>query len=116
MASKSEMYPLLVAMDEDRKDVVRLFVENAKEKNPKNETGETLLHYTATKGWADVHTMIMDNVEEKNPCTTKKYKDQVISFTPLHLAAGEGHLDTCCVILERVEDKNPKNSYGNTPP
>ena len=83
------------------------------DKNPRANRDEggmmtTPLHEAAISGHLDICSLILDQVEEKNP------KD-IYGETPLHYAAINGHLDICHLIFYMVDDRNPKDDDGKTP-
>ena len=68
----------------------------------------TPLHMTAMLGHIDVHRLIMENNEGRDP-------PRADGATTLHIAAKYGHYDMCKYLLENMEDKNPVNEFGFTP-
>ena len=88
-------------------DVFKIFFENIKIKNPKNQfwLGETPLHLAAEKGHFDICNFIIQKLDaKKNPKDNK-------NRTPLHHAAKNG----CELILQNVRIKCPKDETGVTP-
>ena len=90
----------------------------------------TPLHIAAVNGQLAVYELIMENVEDKNPCLKKMasldLKKQrpnqlfcasecMTEYTPLHLAAKYGHFSICKLIIENVQEKNPPNNRMYTP-
>ena len=59
--------------------VCQQIIENADDKNPKDDGGWTPLHYAARNGHLSVCQLIVENVEDKNPMTFS-------GRTPLNLA------------------------------
>ena len=87
----------------------KLLLENVKNKNPRNDWGETPLHHAAEEGFFEVCNLIIENVADKNP---KDHQGK----TPLHLAAERGYLELCRLILNGVDEKNPADMEdGETP-
>ena len=82
--------------------------------NPLNENGLTPLHLAAKYGKSELCWLIMKNVVDKNPKSSKKY--WLNGTTPLHLAADEGHFSVCeLMISQNVNNKNPIDRIGRTP-
>ena len=57
--------------------------------NPGNINGWTPLHDAASNGHFEICKLIMENIQDKNPCTTNNYL--IMKFTPLELARAHGH-------------------------
>merc|ERR1712203_1303004 len=55
----------------------------------------TPLHYATTKGFFEICSLILENIEDKNP---KADRD----WTPLHLAARYGQLEICKLIMKYI--------------
>ena len=86
-----------------------ILLVDLKYKNPKDDHGETPLHWAAEKGHYDVCKLILENDGYRNPKDDK-------GITPLHLAAGANDLELCKLIINNLEnDKNPKHLGGWTP-
>ena len=73
------------------------------DKNPRNNFGETPLHFAAMNGHLLVCKYIMEQVTDKNPRAD-------YGRTPLHYAAMNGHLPVCEYIMEQATDKNPRDN------
>ena len=89
-------------------DLYERLILKEENKNPKDSTGYTLLHYAVENGHEKLSRMIINLTDAKNP----KNND---GNTPLHYAALWGHQGICKMILDVVEDKKPKNKFGQTP-
>ena len=100
--------PLHLAASNGNLPLVKLFVENSKEKCPKDQFGLTPMHSAAEGGHLSILKFLISHSKEKNP------QDEY-GFTPLHRAAEKGHLEIVKYILKYSEDKNPKNSNNWTP-
>ena len=68
--------------------ICELFVENNQDKNPKDNSGMTPLHYAARGGYLEICELILSNIEDKYPKNN-------IGETPLMLAAKHGHTFEC---------------------
>ena len=114
-------------------ELYKLTIENAEEKNPRDNNGETPLHIAADKGYLEICKLIVNNVIDKNSkqiegfaplnsptlkkrktCYTKNPKT-LSNKTPLHSDATNGQLGTCQSIFDIGEDKNPNDHTRNTP-
>ena len=100
--------PFHLAAERGYLPVCQQIMENADDKNPKDQFGMTPLHKAAWNGHLAVCQLIVENVDDKNP------KDDD-GWTPLHWAALYGHLSVCWLIVKNVSDKNPENNDGETP-
>ena len=82
----------------------------------------------AKEGRLDICSLIVQNVEDKNPrlLSGRKRKHSpknswipshnvMRGQTPLHSAAQNGHLEVCRLIMNNVIDRNPKDQRGVTP-
>ena len=67
--------------------------------NPRNNVGNTPLHYFAKNGNLEACLFIMKHVEEKNPTNMQ-------GCTPLHYAAQNGHLEVCKLLIENIPAEN----------
>ena len=96
-------------------------MKHVSDTNPKDESGETPLHYAADFGHLRLFKFIMEHAIHKNP--PNDYGD-----TPLHLTAfgdpqllggsigsTEEKLQICQFIIENVADIDPVNEDGKTP-
>ena len=64
---------------------------------------------TAFKGHLLICSVIMDEIQDKNP-------GDGAGATPLHVAAEEGHLEAFEMIMNKAgSDINPSENYGWTP-
>ena len=89
------------------------FIECLEEKNPwiyqgNINVGMTPLHYAAALGHLEICSLIVKNVEDKNP-------DDRNGWTPLHWAAQFGHLEVCELLIANVIERNPEDIRGVTP-
>ena len=75
---------LEVAIKSNDQETCKNLLKKAKNKNPKDNSGNTLLHVAVDEGNTEILKIIMDMVKDKNP------KDDR-GFTPLHSAALSGH-------------------------
>ena len=90
------------------------------DKNPKNYSNNTPLHFAAKRGHYDVFHLILNSADDKNPKNT-------VGVTPLHLAAHakspakyphhDAHQKICELILAKIEpmNANPRDAEGKTP-
>ena len=78
------------------------------EKNPKNEDGNTPLHFAANSGYSGTIQILMNEVEEKKT----KNND---GYTPLYLAAEKGNLEMVKLIMNQVPEVLHKMFYGKKP-
>ena len=95
----------------DRIDVLKYIMSKVLDVNPKNNFGNTPLHYAVRGGKLDVVKYIMDQIKDKNPKNNE-------GNTPLHLAVNlqwHGRLSVFKYIIENVAEKNPSNNDGKTP-
>ena len=69
--------------------------------NPRDQRGETPLHWAAWNGHFHVCKLILDNTGDKNP-------EDNIGWTPLHAAAEKGHLAICHMIIKNIETNESK--------
>ena len=69
--------------------------------NPRDQRGETPLHWAAWNGHFHVCKLILDNTGVKNP-------EDNIGWTPLHAAAEKGHLAICHMIIKNIETNESK--------
>ena len=104
----SQPYLLWEAVEWNNIDVVQLILAHAKDKNPKNEEGETPMHVAAREGHLEICQLIINRVKDKNP---RGY----MGYTPMHEAALNGRLDICRLIMDQVAEKNPIDGNGKTP-
>ena len=74
-------------------------MEKLEDKNPKNNTGKTPLHFAAQEGHLAVCQFIIEKVEEKNP------KDNS-GETPLRLATRNNHADVFLTIFKVLRENN----------
>ena len=72
-------------------------MENADDKNPKDISGWTPLHWAASNGHLSVCQLIVENVDDKNPKSNG-------GMTPLQLAVFSNHLG----IMKLIEDAQNK--------
>ena len=89
-------------------DISKMLIEKVNSVQPKDDYGNSPLHYAAMHGNLETCRLIIEEIEDKNP----KNKEEK---TPLHFAAENGHLKVCKIILDQVSDKNPTDSEGKTP-
>ena len=76
-------------------------------KEPKDKSGDTPLHWSAALGHLDVVKFLMQQNIDREP-------RNIYEVTPLHAAALEGHLNVVKYLMKRVVDKEPKDKEGNT--
>ena len=81
------------------------------ENNPKNNNGQSLLHWAAGNGHEKICEQILDNYKGTSPGCDR----DLMKSTPLHYAAEKGNTDIVKMLLDIVDDKNPKNTGGSTP-
>ena len=87
----------------------KLLFENVKNKNPRNDWGETPLHHAVEEGRLEICNFIIENIAEKNP---KDHQGK----TPLHLAAEKGYYELCETLINVIDEKNPADMEdGETP-
>jgi len=84
--------------------VCQLSIQNASNKNPSNDKGETPMHYAAKKGFLNICQLIVENA--KNINTADHDGD-----TPLTLAAQGGHLEICKLIIENETGENLAHNF-----
>ena len=89
--------------------LAKIMLENMKDKNPWNMSGNTALHAAATWGNLPIFKMILDYSENISP------RHEFIRRTPLHIAAEQGHYEMCEFIIEHTQDLNSKTFLGKTP-
>ena len=106
---------LHIAAIHGRIDIVKYIMSNVRDVNPKDQNGDTPLHYAAlgnkpnmNGNKLEVVRYIMENLEDNSP---KNHTGK----TPLHVAAANGQLDIFKYIIENVFEKNPKDVDGITP-
>ena len=63
-------------------------IENLKDKNSRNDYGDTPLHWAAKGGKLEICRLLINNIENKNPVNND-------GETPFDLASDEGHLEIC---------------------
>ena len=107
-----EKTPFFYTAYQDDIAVYNFFMNHAKDKMPKTIWGWTICHEAAYLGNLKILELIIENLVDKNPPTTK---GRNIGVTPLHLAAQEGHVNVCRFILKYVKEKNPPKEDGVTP-
>ena len=107
-----EKTPYFYSAHQDDVSVYIFFVNLAVDKMPENIWGWTPCHEAAYLGNLKVLELMLENLVDKNPPTTK---GRNIGVTPLHLAAQEGHVNVCRFILKYVKEKNPSKEDGVTP-
>ena len=111
--------------------------------NPKNGSGDTLLHKAALNNGSKLFKKILPNLDVKNPKNSAgltplhlaakhghlKICEFIVSWiapenvavkcknlwTPLHYAAENGHAEICTLIMGKVQDRNPRLRNGETP-
>ena len=96
------------AVVDERLDIIQNLVDYAKDKNPCDPIGWSVMHYAACKGKTNVMKILIRNAKNKNPCLPQYAR----KWTPLHLAAMYGHVDMCKLILKNTDDKNPPLDDG----
>ena len=94
-------------MTGERLDIIQNLVDYAKDKNPCDQSGWSVMHYAAGEGKTNVMKILIRNAKNKNPPTKDARK-----VTPLHYAATYGHVDICKLILKNTDDKNPPLDGG----
>ena len=67
-------------------EIAEMIIVAVEDKNPKNQFGETPLHFAAREGHATIVKMIIDAVDDKNP-------QDFFGNTPLIRAEENGHED-----------------------
>ena len=80
--------------------MVKMIIQTASDKNPRDDFGCTLLHYAAQRGKYDICKLILMEVEDKNP-------ENDSGKTPLDLAYMNENYD--------IFKANPKDKNGKTP-
>ena len=102
------MTPFHLAAQEGHFEICQFFLQNVKDKNPKDNAQDTPLHIAALRGDHRLFKLISKEVVDINPPNNNL-------TTPLHLAAQHGHLKICKRILKKISDKEPKDNFGQTP-
>ena len=72
----------------------------------------TPCHVAAHNGSLKVLNLILDNLADKNPQSSK---GRIVGTTPLHIAAEAGQVDACRLIMKCLKNKNPLDINGVTP-
>ena len=106
---------LHIASIHGRIDIVKYIMSNVRDMNPKDQNGDTPLHYAAhgnnlnkNGNKLKVVKFIMEKLEDNCP------KNRT-GKTPLHVAAANGQLNIFKYIIENVLEKNSEDVDGNTP-
>ena len=101
----------LIALDTKNYYLIKLIIDNLKDKNPTFQHGFSILSKAAYCGYLEVCELIIKDLEKKNP------RDQISGATPLHHAAKRGHFEVCELFLKNVQNLEiyQQDRFGNTP-
>ena len=72
-----------------------MILDNFEDKNPKDQSGSTPLHYAAQNGHYELCALIMEKIQDKNP-------PNEFGITPLDLAHHMNHVETCKLIAKQI--------------
>ena len=100
--------PLHIAVLTENLDIFRYLLQNAINKDPKDDSEMTPLYWAAYKGYSEVCRFLLDNHVDKN-CQTKD------GSTPLLIATLNGHLEVCRLLIEHQVDIDLATNEGRTP-
>jgi ankyrin repeat protein len=80
-------------------EIVQLVIQNAVEKNPGNNFGNTPLHLAATHGHLEVCRLILENTSDCSP-------ENNFGKTPLEFAHKNGHTEVCKFLEDKFHSLN----------
>jgi hypothetical protein len=100
--------PIALAVDGQKLDIVKKFIEAGYDINLKLSADSTLLHFAAERG----HIGIMDYLISKGADVNAK---NVYQITPLHVAAVYGNTEAVKLLIEKGADINAKSRTAGSP-
>ncbi|KAM3498910.1 hypothetical protein MY11210_009644 [Beauveria gryllotalpidicola] len=101
--------PLMIAASvPESDDVIRVLLKAGADINEKNNSGQTALHFVASKKSLDTAKLLL---EHKASTRVKDRRGQY----PLHRAAAIGSVPMCRLLLKKLSPTNPQDVEGYTP-
>jgi len=100
--------PLIIAVDEGKKDMVEFLISQGADVNASGEKGLRPLHTAAQKGNADIAKLLILKGSDVNIVDKNKY-------TPLHYAVEERNTDIVKLLIENGADVNARTTEGVQP-
>lgn len=97
--------PLMIAVAEGHKDVVRLLIERGANVNARNKLGRTPIMFAARYGYTEIVQLLADAGAELNAIAS--------DMTPLMAASMEGHTETVKKLISLGADVNVLNSVND---
>lgn len=102
------MPPLLLALINNRLDVMEYLISRGADVHVRSSTEETLLHVAATANLFEAIEMLVHTGIDVDEPDNK-------GLTPLHLAAAENHLEAVTTLLSLGADREAIDSFGKKP-
>ncbi|KAJ2968814.1 hypothetical protein NQ176_g8996 [Zarea fungicola] len=101
--------PLMIAASvPEGQAVLNVLVKAGADVNGKNNSGQTALHFVASKKNLDTARLLLDNK------ASTRVKDKRGQY-PLHRAAAVGSVPMCLLLLKKLSPTNPQDIEGYTP-
>ena len=100
--------PLMVAVMENRNDIVSYLLLRGANVNAHDNLGRTPLYFAAERNLEGMAKTLLDSKADPNLSAN-------LGWTPLHIAAQHGYVDTAKLLLERGAAVNAKSDLSETP-
>eukprot|EP00794_Sanderia_malayensis_P008928 gene8928-9880_t len=101
--------PLMIAVSAGHEKLVLKLLEKKADVHVCNYTGQSVLHYAASKNHCNIAEILLRNNADPN------VHDKTTGATPLHRAASRGHLKMVKLLKENKSFINSEDFQGNTP-
>ena len=100
-ALKNGRTPIHMASERGHLEIVRFFVQNCHNPNPRCENWMTPLYLASKYGNLDVVKYLLNHID-----ITEIFKKDVHGFTPIHVAVINGHLEVVKILAIFTENPN----------
>jgi len=101
--------PLMIASSAGHESIVIMLLEKSADIHIINFTGQSCLHYAASKNQATIAMALLQSGAEVN------IQDKTTGASPLHRAASKGHIKMVELLVENDAIINMEDNYKNTP-
>eukprot|EP00795_Rhopilema_esculentum_P009500 gene9500-17237_t len=101
--------PLMIASSAGHDDIVISLLESKADPQIVNFTGQSVLHYAASKNRLTIAEALLRAGVEVN------VQDKTTGATPLHRAASKGYLKMVQLLVEHGSSVNKEDNHRNTP-